>query len=183
MPHKVNPVTAERISGLARYIRGHVVSALENIVLWHERDLTNSSFERITIPHVILAIDEILELTLKLISRLVINEEAITKNLKLSRGAIMSERVMLELIRRGMSRTEAYGIIREATLKAYIENKNLLDVLASDSRVLKLISREELKKLLDPKTYLGSYDKLIDRCLKYVLEVLDVKMEDLNSQS
>ncbi|GAB6147748.1 adenylosuccinate lyase [Stetteria hydrogenophila] len=167
MPHKRNPVTAERISGLARVLRSLTVAALENIVLMHERDLTNSSSERILIPHAILVADQMLEDTRFLLSHLGVDPEAARRNLELTRGLIMSEAVMVKLVEKGVPRHEAHRRLVEISRRAAAEGKTLAQALLEDELASKLLSREEVEELMDPSKYLGSYDALIRRAVDY----------------
>jgi len=171
MPHKRNPVTSERISGLAKIARSLVITALENIPLMHERDLTNSSSERILIPHTFLVIDQILEDTLKLLSILRVDREAMERNLNLSRGVIMTEAVMIKLVQRGLPRHEAHKILTNIS-RNLKPGETLAEALMRDETISKMLSREEIMEALNPRKYLGNYTELIDRALKYAEEVL-----------
>ena len=131
MPHKMNPITAERISGISRVIRAYVVPALENNPLWHERDLTNSSCERIILPETCILTDYIITLTLKVLNNLVFYPENIEKDLNITNGLIMAERFMAELTRKGMGRQTAYAIVRTCSIEANRKNIGLLDVVLS----------------------------------------------------
>lgn len=166
MPHKMNPITAERICGLARVIRSHVITALENNLLWHERDLTNSSPERIIFPEACILTDYILHLTINLIENLVFFDENIEKNLKLTNGLIMAERLMAELAKRGMGRQTAYKIVRECAIKASQERVPLIKVAGEKSEIMEYLNREELKNIMNPHTYIGSAIKIVENVLK-----------------
>jgi adenylosuccinate lyase len=168
MPQKRNPVTAERISGLAKVARSLVLVALENIPLWHERDLTNSSSERLAIPHAFLVVDEMLDSTISLLENLVVKPESMKRNLELTRGAVMAEAVMVELVRRGVARHEAHEILRSVERKASAEGASFKEMLLKDPRVAKHLSPEDVERLLKPENYLGAYSELIDRALRYV---------------
>ncbi len=170
MPHKANPVTSEKISGLAKMLRGLVIPALENIPLWHERDLTNSSCERILIPHAFLIIDEMLDSMIKVLQNLGINTENMKRNLDLLKGYILTEEVMNILIRRGMSRREAHRILRELTQK-YIEGKSIWEAIKENSEIVKYLREEDLKDITYDK-YIGEVDKLIDRTIRYALQLI-----------
>jgi adenylosuccinate lyase len=171
MPHKRNPVTSERISGLAKIARSLVIAALENIPLMHERDLTNSSSERILIPHAFLVIDQILEDTLKLLSILRVDREAMERNLNLSRGAIMTEAVMIKLVQKGLPRHEAHKILTKIS-RSLKPGETLAEALMRDETISKTLSQEEITEALNPRKYLGNYAELIDRALKYAEEAL-----------
>uniref|UniRef100_A0A7J2U120 Adenylosuccinate lyase n=1 Tax=Ignisphaera aggregans TaxID=334771 RepID=A0A7J2U120_9CREN len=169
MPQKRNPVTAERISGLAKVVRAFTITALENIPLMHERDLTNSSSERILIPHTLLAIDQMLLDMEKLLKTLYIDEEAIERNLKLSKGTIMAEAVMIKLVEKGMPRHEAHKLLSELALT--VGNEDFYAVLIRNEIVRKYLTPEEIAKILDPRSYLGNYKELIDRVVSYAKNV------------
>ncbi len=170
MPHKANPVTSEKISGLAKVLRGLVITALENIPLWHERDLTNSSSERILLPHAFLIIDEMLESMIKVLRNLTVNEGNIKRNLNLLRGFTLTEAVMNILIKRGLPRAKAHEILRRLT-RRYAEGKTLWDVLREDEEIRKYLTEEEIKSITY-ENYLGCYDKLIERAIEYAKKIL-----------
>jgi len=172
MPHKRNPVVAERISGLAKIARTLVIAALENIPLMHERDLTNSSSERILIPHAFLLADQMLEDTLKLLSVIRVDREAIEKNLNLTRGAIMSEAVMIRLVHKGLARHEAHSLLTKI-IRSLKPGESLIEALLRNEVVLRLLSPEEVIEISNPKNYLGNYSDLIDRALKYAEKTLN----------
>ncbi|RBQ24173.1 Fumarate hydratase class II [Candidatus Methanobinarius endosymbioticus] len=166
MPHKMNPITAERICGVSRVVRSHVVAAMENNPLWHERDLTNSSCERIIFPEACILTDYILNLTIKLMSTLVFYDENIERNLNMTNGLIMAERLMAELTRSGMGKQTAYGIVRECAIKANKESLLLEEVILTKDKVKEFLSKEDVDKIMDPHTYIGSSQKIIDEVLK-----------------
>ncbi len=171
MPHKKNPVTAERISGLARATRSLAVSFLENIVLMHERDLSNSSFERYTIPHMFLLIDQILIDAMNLLNNIWFNKESMLRNIELSKKTILSERILLELIKRGASRQEAHNRLSKLARESVERNKSFEEILSRDDYIAKYLNRDEITKLLT-YDYLGSYRELIDRTINYAKEIL-----------
>jgi adenylosuccinate lyase len=166
MPHKMNPITAERINGVSRVIRAYVTPALENNPLWHERDLTNSSCERIIFPESCILTDYILNLTIKLLNNLVFYPENIEKNLNITNGLIMAERFMAELTRRGMGRQTAYALARDCSMEAYEKNKGLLEIALSKDEIKQYLSEDEIKKIMDPHTYIGSSVEIVNNVLK-----------------
>ncbi len=166
MPHKMNPITAERISGISRVIRAYVVPALENNPLWHERDLTNSSCERIILPEACILTDYIITLTLKVLKNLVFYPENIEKDLNVTNGLIMAERFMAELTRKGMGRQTAYAIVRACSLEANAKNEGLVDVVLAEDKIRKYLSREEIKEIMNPHTYIGSSVEIVNNVLK-----------------
>lgn len=167
MPQKQNPVDSEKTSGLAKVLRGFVVPALENIPLWHERDLSNSSSERFIIPLSMLILDEMLMAMEKVLTNLRVHAENMSRNLSITGGRIMSEAFMMKLARKGMGRRRAYELMRSLSRKASVENKNLLEVLEESLEVTKYIDSKEIRETLDPKNYLGKYRELINRSVSY----------------
>ena len=166
MPHKMNPITAERICGVARIIKSYVNAALDNNPLWHERDLTNSSCERIMFPESCILTDYILNLTIKLMSNLVFYDENIERNLNLTNGLIMAERLMAELTRAGMGKQTAYGIVRKNAIKANKEKLLLGELILEDEDVQKYLTEADVEKIMDPHTYIGSVPIIIDELLE-----------------
>ncbi len=170
MPHKRNPTLSERISGLAKILRSLVLASLENIPLMHERDLTNSSSERILIPHAFLTIDQMLEDTIRLLRVLRIDAEKMKENLMLTRGAIMSESIVIRLAEKGLPRQVAHKMLSEITKN--LGNRSLADALITNTEISRYLSSEEIKEALDPRNYLGKYRELIDRAVDYMEKVL-----------
>ena len=172
MPHKKNPVIAERISGLAKVARALVTVALENIPLMHERDLTNSSSERFLIPHALLVIDQVLIDTYRMLEMLKINEEAMKKNLELSSGAIASECLMVKLVlKAGIPRHEAHMLLADLTNKALNGEKSFREVVF-ESNIASLLAREDIEECFNLRNYLGSYKQLISRAIDYARNVM-----------
>jgi len=171
MPHKRNPTIAERVSGLARVCRALVVTALENIPLMHERDLTNSSSERFLIPHALLTIDQMLIDTQRMLSTLGVDEAAMRRNLEMSKGTIMAECLMIKLVlKAGVPRHKAHSMLSDLARQALAEGRKFRDVVAG-SEVGKLLSSEDIEECFNYSRYLGSYDFLINRSLTYAKEV------------
>ncbi len=169
MPHKANPVTAEKISGLAKVLRGLVVPALENIPLWHERDLTNSSSERILLSHAFLIIDEMLDSMKELLEGLVVFEDNMKRNLELSKGAIMAESLMVRLTLKGMPRHKAH----ELMMNIARSTDDFRSAVLHNEEVKKYLSEEEIRDALDPYKYLGQIDFLIKRAIEYSRRVME----------
>ncbi len=163
MPHKRNPIKSEQVCGLARIVRSAVEPALQNNVLWDERDLTNSSPERVLFPEASILLDHILAVMTRVLEGLQVRPENIRRNLMLLRGINLAESVMIELTRRGMDRQEAHELVRESSMQALAEGKNLVDVLAARSEVTAYCSRQELDGLLDPDAYIGTAVRQVDR--------------------
>jgi len=166
MPHKRNPILAERICGLSRVIRADALTSLDNIPLWHERDLTNSSCERIIIPEACILTDYILNLSINLLKNLVFDKENIEKNLNLSQGRIMAESLMMRLVEKGVGRQEAHELLRKDAMKSHEAGIPFKDVLLNDKKAMKHLSEKELTSALDPKNYTGTAKEQVDRVLK-----------------
>ncbi|MEM3832023.1 MAG: adenylosuccinate lyase [Thermoprotei archaeon] len=161
MPHKRNPNKSERICSLARYVKALVIPSLENISLEHERDLTNSANERIIIPDAFMIVDYMLRQMNNILKKLEINEKNIKRNLELTDGLIMAERIMLELVRKGVPRQEAYKIVRNLSFKSIKEGKLFREVLESDPTISKLIDKSSLEVLINPYTYIGNSREIV----------------------
>jgi adenylosuccinate lyase len=155
MPHKRNPVLCENICSLARLIRSFSVPALENISLWHERDLTNSGNERFTIPQCCILTDEILEKMLFVGGHLRVNGERMMENLKISRSTILAERVLLALVSKGMVRHSAYSLVQAIAFSARSQGMDFRQALASDPRITSLVSMDEIPEFLEDSKYIG----------------------------
>jgi adenylosuccinate lyase len=158
MPHKRNPVIAERICGLTRVVRGHLVTAMENTALWHERDISHSSAERIIFPDACELTGFLLTETTRLIDGLVVDTERMAANLSLGGGLVFSQRAMLALIDKGMGRDEAYRLVQAAALRAWDETLSFRELFAQDERVAKLLTAEEVEAIFDPTWHLKHID-------------------------
>lgn len=165
MPQKRNPHKSERICSLARLVRSNVAVALENISLEHERDLTNSANERFLFSESFIVTDYMLKELNKILAGLQFYPENIEKNLELTGGAIMAERVMIALAERGMGRQEAHELMRNCAMEAYRDKKRLFDVVVAKPEVTKLIPKEELERLFNPKNYIGEAVEIVERAI------------------
>jgi adenylosuccinate lyase len=163
MPHKRNPITAERISGLARVVRGHAVAALEDVALWHERDISHSSVERVILPDAFLALDYVLARARALMEGLVVSPERMRAVLESSHGLVYSQRVLLGLVERGLTREEAYALVQRNALRAWDEERPLGELLADDPEVAAVLPREELEALMDPSWYTRHVPEVMER--------------------
>ncbi len=164
MPHKRNPITCERIAGLARLLRSNSIAALENITLWHERDITHSSVERVIIPDSCILLDYILDKTTKLIKNLLIYPEQMLENLNLTRGLIFSQKVLLKITEKGASREEAYKIVQDSAMKVWSnKNLNFKDEILNSSEAMKFISKEEVEEIFDYNKMLKNVDYIFAR--------------------
>ncbi len=166
MPHKRNPIISERVSGLARILRSNSISALENVALWHERDISHSSVERITIPDSCIALDYMLDLMIKLIDNLIIYSENMLKNLNLTRGLIYSQAVLLKLITKGITREGAYKIVQTTAMDVWNDkNKNLKDELLNSDEVLKYVNEKEIEEIFNSERMLDNIDYIFNRSI------------------
>jgi len=165
MPHKKNPITAEQISGLARVLRGNAQAAFENIPLWHERDISHSSVERIIFPDSTILADYLLAKTENLIDRLLVYPERMKKNLELTGGLIFSGQLLLDLAEAGMLREEAYRLVQAHAMRAWKEDLVFRDEVAKDETITKLLSPEKLEKTFDYTRQLGNVDAIFRRVL------------------
>ncbi len=163
MPHKRNPITCERIAGLSRVLRGNALAAMENVALWHERDITHSSVERIVVPDSCMLLDYMLHLMTDVIDRLLVYPENMLKNLERTHGLIFSQAVLLALTKKGMKREDAYRIVQGAAMKVWQDNVSLKDLLAKDETVMKMLSRQELDELFDLKSAIRNVDYIFQR--------------------
>lgn len=163
MPHKRNPELCERICGLARLVRGHAVTAMENIALWHERDISHSSTERIILPDSCLVVDYALSVFTYIMKGLQVYTERMRENLDLTKGLVFSQRVMLALIEKGLSREQAYKMVQRNAMKSWKERVSFLSLLQRDSEVSKHLSKSELEGLFDYNYFLGHVDEILQR--------------------
>jgi adenylosuccinate lyase len=165
MPHKMNPVRTERISGLARIIRSNLQAALENISLWHERDISHSSAERVIIPDSFILADYILAETADIIKNWKVNADRMKENVDVTRGLIFSQSVLLALTKKGISREEAFRIVQRNSLKAWKERLDFKDLMQSDKETRKILNKEEVNSCFSLQPYLEKIDYIFDRVL------------------
>lgn len=169
VPVKRNPIKSERVSSLARLLRPLVIVSMENIALWHERDLTNSANERFTIPMASILLDEMLESMIKVISGLRIDRERIASNIKITNGNIYAEFVLDELIKKGLPRFEAYRDIQRIAFSS--TGENLFDALRKDPKLSKVLSEKELARIFNPRSHLAASSKIITNISKVVKQM------------
>jgi adenylosuccinate lyase len=165
MPHKKNPITSEQISGLARVLRGNAQAAFENIALWHERDISHSSVERIIFPDSTILVDYLLAKTADLIDRLLVYPERMKKNLESTGGLIFSGQLLLDLAEAGMLREEAYRLVQEHAMRAWKEELVFRDEVAKDAAISALLGPEKLARTFDYMRQLGNVDAIFKRVL------------------
>jgi adenylosuccinate lyase len=163
MPHKRNPELCERVCGLARLIRGYALTSMENIALWHERDISHSSNERITLPDSCLALNYIIDLFTSVIKNLQVRTENMRLNLELTQGLIFSQRVLIALIDKGLSRQKAYELVQRNATKAWKQRTSFLNLLKADKEVIDKLSESELEAVFDYNLFLKHVDTIFQR--------------------
>jgi len=163
MPHKRNPIASEQITGLARLLRGNAHAALENIALWHERDISHSSVERVILPDSFIALDHMLRRFTRIVAGLVVNVDRMRQNLELSRGVVFSGTVLLELAQRGVSREQAYEWVQRNALRSYDEQTDFKQLLLADKDVMGVLDSKTVDDAFDLKVQLKNVDAIFDR--------------------
>ena len=163
MPHKRNPILSENLSGLARVVRTNALAAMENVPLWHERDISHSSVERVIGPDSTILIDFMLNRFTSMIDRLVVYPEQMDKNLQLTNGIFFSQAVMLRLAKKGLSREDAYRVVQKSALSAWDSGKNFKDTILKDATVKKYLTTKEIEGCCTLKHYLQHVDQIFTR--------------------
>ncbi len=166
MPHKKNPIICERLTGMSRLLRSYSSAAMENIALWHERDISHSSVERIIWPDAFNLIDYMLDKFRNIVKDMVVQEERMKKNLEMTKGLVYSQRVLLQLVEQfSMKREDAYAVVQDNAMRCWDGDNHFLDLLSSDKRLAGLISKEELSSLFDYNYYYRYINEIFDRFL------------------
>jgi adenylosuccinate lyase len=163
MPHKRNPILCERITGLARVVRGAVGPALENVALWHERDISHSSVERVILPDVTIALDYMLHLTITVLDGLRVYPQRMRENLDLTKGLVYSAAVLLALVERGMTREDAYAVVQRAAMRTWEEGVPFAETLLAEEQASAVIDADALAEIMDPMRYLEHADVIFKR--------------------
>jgi adenylosuccinate lyase len=176
MPHKRNPIVAERICGLARVVRGAALVGLENVALWHERDISHSSAERIVVPDAFLALDYMLDRFAWLVEGLVVRPERMRRNLEASHGLFFSQRLLLALVESGLERSTAYELVQRNAMRAWEEEQDFPDLVRSDSAISAQLDAAALDAVFDLEAYTRHVDVVFDR-----LSVLSPKKEAVHA--
>ena len=171
MAHKKNPITAENACGLARVVRSMIIPSYENALLWHERDLANSSSERFTLSHSMILLDDVISKCDKVLSGLVVDRERMRKNIVDQKGLIMAEKVMLELVDRGMPRDRAHEELRSASMQAVESSSNLQEICRNSDGIMKFFEEEEVVDLFAPESHLGSSEQIVDNSVSMAREL------------
>jgi adenylosuccinate lyase len=168
MPHKRNPVGSEQITGLARLIRGNAVAALENIALWHERDISHSSVERVILPDSFIALDHMLRRFTRIVRGMVVYPDRMKENLERSRGVVFSGTILLELARHGISREQAYEWVQRNAMRSFHEKRDFKGLLLADEDLRKILPAEQIEKAFDLDEQLRNVDVIFDRVFRPV---------------
>ncbi len=163
MPHKRNPIGCEQIVGLARLIRANAMAAYENIALWHERDISHSSVERVILPDSFIVLDHMLRRFTRIVRGMVVYPDRMKENLDRSRGVVFSGTVLLELARRGVSREQAYEWVQRNAMRSFHDKRDFKELLLADADVIKVLSRDEIEKAFDLEDQLRNVDKVFAR--------------------
>jgi adenylosuccinate lyase len=165
MPHKRNPITAEQISGLARVVRANAQVGLENVALWHERDISHSSAERVVLPDSTTLTDYLLDKTATLIEKLLVYPERMLRNLELTHGLVYSGQLLLELAKSGMSREDAYRLVQRHAMDAWTNDKNFRQLVEADPEITSRLDRQRLASVFDYRRQLKNVDAIFERVL------------------
>ena len=165
MAHKRNPITAENASGLARIVRAMIIPSYENALLWHERDLANSSSERFTLSHAMILLDDILTKSDRVMGKCVVDVERMLANIESQNGLVMAEKIMLALVDEGIHRDQAHEILRAASMVAVAENRHLREICGEDDAVTSAFSTKKLDELFDPSSHLGVSGEIVDESI------------------
>ncbi|CFY03189.1 Adenylosuccinate lyase [Syntrophomonas zehnderi OL-4] len=164
MPHKRNPMMSERVAGLSRIIRGNALASLENVSLWHERDLTHSSVERVIIPDSCILLDYMLEKFTDIMEGLVVYEANMAKNIETTLGLVFSQQLLLVLVGKGLLREQAYSMVQGNAMRSWQEKIDFKQMVLNDKEIMKLISVEELEQIFDYGIYTANVDYIFKRC-------------------
>ncbi len=165
MAHKRNPITAENASGLARIVRAMIIPSYENALLWHERDLANSSSERFTLSHAMILLDDILAKSDRVMGKCVVDADRMLANIESQNGLVMAEKIMLALVDEGIHRDQAHEILRAASMIAVAENRHLREICGEDESVTSAFTSDELDQLFDPSSHLGVSGEIVDESI------------------
>jgi adenylosuccinate lyase len=166
MPHKRNQEKCERICGLARVIRGHALTAMENVALWHERDISNSSVERVILPDATLALDFMLQRFAQLVESLVVHAERMTANLQSSHGLVFSGQLLVALAAQGLPREEAYRLVQGHAMEAFETGGDFRERILADKAIAKVLSQEEINRVFSLDEALRHVDAIFERTLR-----------------
>jgi adenylosuccinate lyase len=173
MPHKRNPIGCEQIVGLARLIRANAMAAFENIALWHERDISHSSVERVILPDSFIAVDHMLRRFTRIVGGMVVNHQRMLDNLRRSRGVVFSGSVLLELARRGVSREQAYEWVQRNAMRSFAEQQDFKTLLLADADVTRVLPRDAIEDAFDLDAQLRHADTIFERVFSSTAPTLE----------
>jgi adenylosuccinate lyase len=165
MPHKRNPILTENLCGLARLVRSYAQPSFENVALWHERDISHSSVERVAVPDACIALEFMLVRFEGVVRNLVVSAEKMLENLEMTRGTVFSGHLLLALVDKGMTREEAYALVQAHALAAFDGGASLLERVSGDPKVSGCLSSDEVKAVFDLGRHLREADRIVDRAL------------------
>ena len=168
MPHKRNPIGSEQVTGLARLLRGNAMAAIENVALWHERDISHSSVERVILPDSFIALDHMLRRFTRIVKGMVVYPARMKENLERSRGVVFSGTVLLELAQRGISREQAYEWVQRNAMRSFDEQRPFKELLLADPDVTRVLTRDDIERSFDLDHQLRNVDQIFDRVFKSV---------------
>jgi adenylosuccinate lyase len=168
MPHKRNPIGCEQVVGLARLLRGNAMAAMENVALWHERDISHSSVERVILPDSFIALDHVLRRFTRIVARMVVYPDRMRENLDRSRGVVFSGTVLLELAQRGVSREQAYEWVQRNAMRSFQEQRPFRQLLLDDPDVRRVLSAEDIARAFDLSVHLRHVDAVFARVFQVV---------------
>jgi adenylosuccinate lyase len=163
MPHKRNPIVSEQIVGMARLLRGNLIPAIENNALWHERDISHSSVERVILPDSFIVLDHMLRRMIRVVDGMVVYPDRMRENLARSRGVVFSGTVLLEFAKKGVSREQAYEWVQRNAMRSFAEQRDFKELLLADPDVSQVLSPAEISRAFDLKEQLRHVDQILDR--------------------
>ena len=163
MPHKRNPITCERIAGLSRVLRGNALAAMENVALWHERDITHSSVERVVIPDSCILLDYMLSIMIDVLDKLLVYPDNMMKNLERTHGLIFSQSVLLALTKKEMKREDAYRVVQSSAMDVWQSGKSFKELLLANEEILRVLNRTQIEELFDLKKSIRNVDYIFER--------------------
>ena len=172
MAHKKNPIKSENASGLARIVRSFIIPTYENALLWHERDLANSSSERFTLSHASALLEDVMEKTADVLTNMWVDRDRCLANIHAQKGLVMAEKVMIELVDHGVARDEAHEVMREASFEAVANGEELIDVCSRTPAIAAAFSAEELEAMFNPLNHVGVAGEIVDECVALAREAI-----------
>jgi adenylosuccinate lyase len=171
MPHKRNPIGCEQVVGLARLVRGNCQAAFENVALWHERDISHSSVERVILPDSFIALDHMLRRFTRIVRGMVVYPERMRANLDRSRGVVFSGSLLLELAKKGASREQAYEWVQQDAVRSTVDQRDFKSLVLADARIMDLLTTAEVERAFDLREQLKHVDRILDRVFEGVATV------------